>query len=93
MVALKDSELVPEAIVEHATIKGLIAEVEGATRDGENFDAKVKVPSECVKHQGRAERDVSPGGRHDAGHDGAWGRIASRKDELSRSTRAERNSS
>ena len=42
--ALKDKELVPEATVEHATVKDLIAQVEGVLPDGEMFDAKVKVP-------------------------------------------------
>jgi hemerythrin superfamily protein len=48
--ALKDHELVPEATVEHATLKALIAQVEGVEPDGEMFDAKIKVLSEYVKH-------------------------------------------
>lgn len=48
--ALKDKELVPEAIVEHATLKDLISQVEGADPGGEQYDAKVKVMSEYVKH-------------------------------------------
>ena len=54
--ALKDKELVPEATVEHATLKSLIAEVEGAEADGEMFDAKVKVMSEYVKHHVKEEQ-------------------------------------
>ncbi len=48
--ALKDKLLVPEATVEHASLKNLIAQVEGIEPDGETYDAKVKVPSEYVKH-------------------------------------------
>jgi len=53
--ALKDTELVPEATVEHATVKDLIAQVEGVEPDGEMFDAKVKVLSEYVKHHVKEE--------------------------------------
>jgi hemerythrin superfamily protein len=53
--ALKDRELVPEAKVEHATLKNLIAEVEGKEPDGEMFDAKVKVLGEYVKHHVKEE--------------------------------------
>lgn len=54
--ALKDKELVPEAKVEHATLKSLIAEVEGKEPDGEMFDAKVKVLGEYVKHHVKEEQ-------------------------------------
>jgi len=53
--ALKDKELVPEAIVEQATMKDLIAQVEGKEPDGEMFDAKIKVLSEYVKHHVKEE--------------------------------------
>lgn len=53
--ALKDKELVPEATVEHATLKNLIAQIEGVQPDGEMFDAKVKVLSEYVKHHVKEE--------------------------------------
>lgn len=53
--ALKDKELVPEATVEHASVKDLIAQVEGKEPDGEMFDAKVKVLGEYVKHHVREE--------------------------------------
>jgi hemerythrin superfamily protein len=53
--ALKDKELVPEATVEHATLKDLIAQVEGVEPDGEMFDAKIKVLSEYVKHHVKEE--------------------------------------
>ncbi|MGZ8269975.1 MAG: hemerythrin domain-containing protein [Methylophilus sp.] len=55
--ALKDHELVPEASVEHATLKSLIAQVEGVEPDGEMFDAKIKVLSEYVQHHVKEEQD------------------------------------
>jgi len=54
--ALKDKELIPEATVEHATLKDLIAQVEGVEPDGEMYDAKVKVMSEYVKHHVKEEQ-------------------------------------
>ena len=55
--ALKDRELIPEATVEHATLKDLIAQVEGVAPDGEMFDAKIKVLSEYVKHHVKEEEN------------------------------------
>jgi hemerythrin superfamily protein len=55
-LALEDTELIPEATVEHATLKMLIAEVEGVEPDGEMFDAKIKVLSEYVKHHVKEEQ-------------------------------------
>ena len=55
--ALRDTELIPEATVEHATLKDLIAQVEGKDPDGEMFDAKIKVMSEYVKHHVKEEED------------------------------------
>lgn len=54
--ALKDKELVPEATVEHDTLKFLIGQIEGIEPDGELFDAKVKVLSEYVKHHVKEEQ-------------------------------------
>ena len=54
--ALKDRLLVPEATVEHAGVKDLIAQLEGAEPDGEIYDAKVKVLSEYVKHHVKEEQ-------------------------------------
>lgn len=53
--ALNDHELVPEAIVEQATMKELIAQIKGIEPDGEMYDAKVKVLSEYVKHHVKEE--------------------------------------
>ena len=55
--ALKDHELVPEAIVEHSTLKDLIAAVKGVEPDGEMYDAKIKVMSEYVKHHVKEEEN------------------------------------
>ncbi len=54
--ALKDKLLVPEATVEHGSIKDLIAQLEGQQPDGEMYDAKVKVLSEYVKHHVKEEQ-------------------------------------
>ena len=56
-LALKDKELIPEATVEHSTLKDLIAQVEGIEPDGEMFDAKIKVMSEYVKHHVKEEQN------------------------------------
>ncbi len=55
--ALKDRELVPEATVEHATVKDLIGQLKGVEPDGEMYDAKVKVLSEYVKHHVKEEQN------------------------------------
>ena len=83
--ALKDKELVPEAIVEHATLKELISQVEGKEPDGEMFDAKIQVLSEYVKHHVKEEEtEMFPKARKtklDMKQLGA--QIAARKEELS----------
>lgn len=56
-LALKDKVLVPEAAVEHATLKYLIAQVEDVEPDGEMYDAKIKVLSEYVKHHVKEEQN------------------------------------
>jgi hemerythrin-like domain-containing protein len=50
-------ELIPEAKVEHATLKSLIAQIEDAEPDGEMFDAKIKVMHEYVKHHVKKEQN------------------------------------
>jgi hemerythrin superfamily protein len=52
---LKDKLLIPEAIVEQAGMKTLIAQLEGVDPDGEMYDAKVKVLSEYVTHHVKEE--------------------------------------
>lgn len=56
-MALKDKELIPEAAVEHASLKSLIAQVEGREPDGEMYDAKIKVLSEYVAHHVKEEQN------------------------------------
>ncbi len=55
--ALKDKEMVPEANVEHASVKELIAQVQGVEPDGEMYDARVKVMGEFVKHHVKEEQN------------------------------------
>lgn len=82
--ALKDKEMVPEAQVEHATLKELIAQVKDREPDGEMFDAKIKVMSEYTKHHVKEEHtEMFPKARKtklDMNELGA--KIAARKDEL-----------
>jgi hemerythrin superfamily protein len=82
--ALKDKELVPEATVEHATLKELIAQVKDKEPDGELFDAKIKVMSEYTKHHVKEEQnEMFPKAQKtklDMQELGA--RIAARKEEL-----------
>ena len=85
--ALKDKELVPEARVEHATLKELIAQVKDKAPEGEMFDAKIKVLSEYVKHHVKEEHaEMFPRAKKtklDMRELGA--RIQARKDELAAS--------
>lgn len=55
--ALKDHELVPEANVEHQSVKDLIAQVKDVEPDGEMYDARVKVMGEFVKHHVKEEQN------------------------------------
>lgn len=82
--ALKDKEMVPEATVEHATLKELMAQVEGKEPDGEMFDAKIKVMSEYVKHHVKEEEtEMFPKARKTKLDMKALGaQIAARKEEL-----------
>jgi hemerythrin superfamily protein len=56
--ALKDHDLVPEATVEHDTLKFLIGQLlsDDIADDKEMYDAKVKVLSEYVKHHVKEEQ-------------------------------------
>jgi hemerythrin superfamily protein len=53
----EEAELVPEAEVEHASAKDLIAKIEGMTPDDESFKATVKVLGEYVKHHVKEEEN------------------------------------
>lgn len=82
--ALKDKEMVPEAQVEHGSLKELIAQVKDKEPDGEMFDAKIKVMSEYTKHHVKEEHtEMFPKARKtklDMNELGA--RLQARKDEL-----------
>ena len=52
----RDKSLVPEATVEHQTLKDLIAQVQDVPPDGPMYDAKIKVLSEYVKHHVKEEQ-------------------------------------
>ncbi|CAH1070368.1 hemerythrin domain-containing protein [Candidatus Nitrotoga sp. 1052] len=87
--ALKDKELIPEAIVEHATLKELIGQIEGIEPDGEMFDAKIKVLSEYVKHHVKEEQnEIFPQAKSTELDMVALGtRITARKEELQKESR------
>ena len=82
--ALHDHELVPEATVEHASLKALISEVEGVEPEGEMFDAKIKVLGEYVKHHVKEEHtEMFPKAKAtDLDMKALGGRIAARKEKL-----------
>ena len=83
-MALKDKLLVPEATVEHAGVKDLIAQLEGVEPDGEMYDAKVKVLSEYVKHHVKEEQnEMFPKAKESSlDLDELGARMAARKSEL-----------
>ncbi len=82
--AMKDKLLVPEATVEHAGVKDLLAQLEGVEPDGEMYDAKVKVLSEYVKHHVKEEQnEMFPKVRESSVDlDELGARMAARKSEL-----------
>jgi len=82
--ALKDKLLVPEATVEHGSVKDLIAQLEGAEPDGEMYDAKVNVLSEYVQHHVKEEQnEMFPKVKSSSLDMVALGeRMAARKEEL-----------
>lgn len=83
-LALKGKSLVPEALVEHAGMKDLIAQIEGVEPDGEMYDAKVKVLSEYVKHHVKEEQNEMfvKARSSSLDLDELGERMAARKDEL-----------
>lgn len=82
--ALKDKDLVPEATVEHASLKALIAQIEDTEPEGEMFDARMKVLSEYVKHHVKEEQsEMFPKAKaSNLDMDDLGARIAERKAEL-----------
>ena len=55
--AIKDTDLLDEATVEHQSAKDLIAQIEEEGPDGELFEAKVKVLGEYIKHHVKEEQN------------------------------------
>ena len=55
--ATKDKSLVPEATVEHQTMKDLIAQIESSSPDASLYEAKVTVLGEYVKHHVKEEQN------------------------------------
>jgi hemerythrin superfamily protein len=55
--AIKDTDLLDEAEVEHASAKELIAQIQDATDADDKFDAKVTVLGEYVDHHIKEERN------------------------------------
>jgi hemerythrin superfamily protein len=53
----KDTDLLAEAEVEHASAKDLIAQIEAMDSADEMFDAKVKVLGEYIDHHVKEERN------------------------------------
>ena len=54
---LKDKTLVPEARVEHESLKYLIAKISEKEPESEEYDASVIVLSEYVKHHVKEEQN------------------------------------
>ncbi|HEY8357737.1 MAG TPA: hemerythrin domain-containing protein [Ramlibacter sp.] len=54
--AFKDTDLIAEAEVEHASAKDLIAQIQAMDEPGEMFDAKVTVLGEYIDHHVKEER-------------------------------------
>ena len=54
---LKDTDMLAEAEVEHASAKDLIAQIEAAGEADEMFDAKVTVLGEYIDHHVKEERN------------------------------------
>ena len=54
--AIKETDLIDEADVEHASAKDLIAQIEAAGEADDMFDARVKVLGEYIDHHVKEER-------------------------------------
>jgi hemerythrin superfamily protein len=83
--ALKETDLLDEAEVEHASAKDLIAQIQDAAEIDDMFDAKVKVLGEYIDHHVKEERnEMFPKARAAKGLDLVTMRelLATRKEEL-----------
>lgn len=68
--ALKETDVLAEAAVEHAGAKDLIAQIEAMDQADEMFDAKVKVLGEYIDHHVKEERNqIFPKARASRGLD------------------------
>ena len=54
--AIKDTDLLDEAEVEHQSAKDLIAQIQASMEPDEKFEAKVKVLGEYIDHHVKEER-------------------------------------
>jgi len=55
--AIKDTDILDEATVEHQSAKDLIAQIEQGSEADEMFDAKVKVLGEYINHHVKEEKN------------------------------------
>jgi Hemerythrin HHE cation binding domain len=55
--ATEDNDLIDEAVVEHATVKNLIGEIEAMEVGEELYDAKIRVLGEMVKQHIKEEEE------------------------------------
>jgi hemerythrin superfamily protein len=55
--AIKDTDILDEATVEHQSAKDLIAQIEEAGEADDMFDAKVKVLGEYINHHVKEEKN------------------------------------
>ncbi|HEX3419351.1 MAG TPA: hemerythrin domain-containing protein [Stellaceae bacterium] len=55
--ATKDNDLIDEAVVEHATVKNLIADIESMEVGEDLYDAKIRVLGEMVKQHIKEEEE------------------------------------
>ena len=55
--AIDDDDLLDEAIVEHASAKDLIEQLQAMTPDDDQYDAKVKVLKEYIEHHVKEEEE------------------------------------
>lgn len=83
-LAMKDREMVSEALVEHATLRHLMDQIRDIEPDGWMYDARVKVLSEYVRHHVKEEHiEMFPRAKASSlDLVGLGARMAMRRDEL-----------
>jgi hemerythrin superfamily protein len=82
--AIGDEDMVNEAIVEHASAKDLIAQIQEMSGDDEMYDAKVKVLCEYIEHHvEEEEKEMFPKAKKaKMDLEGLGAQIMERKEEL-----------